>query len=250
MALSLIRQGVPLPRGGVIDFSQRYFDASPGNLLALYVLNDAGATIADTSGNSFDGTYTSVTVQGATGPDGQLTAVWDGINDYGDIFSAPLAAAYNGAQLTLSIWFQVANTGVWTDGAARTLWSMGQDGNNRSRIEKRTVNNTVQWLREGNNITDSVSDAGFSGSLAWHQATFTVNESGDVLRAILDGAQTGIDQGGLGAYAGSIVATLANIGARTTAPVNVMSGALAYAALYDVALTVPQAQSLYWIPVA
>lgn len=241
--------GVPLP-SGAIDFTQRYFDASPGNLLALYRLNDSGATITDISGNGFDGTYTSVTVQGATGPDGELTAVWDGINDYGDIYSAGLAAVFNGAQLTQSTWFQILSAPVWADATQRGMISCAANSSNRARFAKTATANELNWYRRGGGTIDQVLDTSLAGSLTWHQLTMTVDEGGDVMRAFLDGVQVGGDQGTLGAYAGSLAATLAVIGAFATTPAAVMSGALAYAALYDVALTVPQAASLYWTPVA
>lgn len=234
---------------GVIDYTQRYFDASPGNLLALYRLNDAGATIADSSGNGFDGTYTSVTVQGATGPDGELTAVWDGINDIGDIYSAGLDAVYNGAQLTQSTWFQILSAPVWSDATARGMFSCAENSSNRGRLAKTTTADEINWYRRGGGVIDQVVDTSLAASLTWHQLTMTVDESGNVQRALLDGVQVGGDQGSLGAYAGALSATLAVIGAFATTPAAVWSGALAYAALYDVALTVPQAASLYWTPV-
>ncbi len=236
--------------GGAAEiFWERYLVPQPLNRVAIYRLNDAGATMSDSSGNSFDGTYTSVTVQGATGPDGNLTAVWDGINDVGAYYSAPLAAVFNGAEFTCVAWMQVANAGVWTDAAIRAVYSGASNASNEILLTKTATNNQFSWLREGGGIPENVVDATFAGSTAWHQVAITVSEGGDVMRAFLDGAQTDIDQINLGVYVGALNSIRASIGASNTVPAQVWAGALAILGIWNAALTPSEIAALYWTPV-
>ena len=66
--------------------------------IAYWPLSEAsGTTIVDASGNARNGAYTAVTLGQAGIGDGRTSASFDGSTSFGDLYSASLAGAFNGA---------------------------------------------------------------------------------------------------------------------------------------------------------
>ena len=63
-----------------------------------------------------NGAYTGVTLGQPGIGDGNTSPLFDGANDFTNIYSASFNAAFNGAEGTLGIWMRVFNVAVWTDG--------------------------------------------------------------------------------------------------------------------------------------
>ncbi len=87
-------------------YADKVLDYSP---MAYWQLNESsGTVVADSSGNDFHGTAYGVTwgVEGIG--DGKTAALFDGVNDYVDVFSAGLTAAFNALAGTFSLWCKVS----------------------------------------------------------------------------------------------------------------------------------------------
>src|SRR5580765_1867960 len=101
----------------------------------------AGTALIDSSPKLHaNGTLSGATWTAGAGPDGGYAPLFDGVNDYGDIYSAGLNADFNGQLLTLAMWFKVSAVGVWTDAANRVLLNLRVDVNNRLVITKTSTN--------------------------------------------------------------------------------------------------------------
>ena len=94
-------------------YSDKVLGYSP---IAYWPLWEAsGATAEDISGNGFDGAYTGVTLGQEGIGDGNTCPLFDGANDYVDIYSAGFAGALMRLRVPLTGWMKVFNAGVWTD---------------------------------------------------------------------------------------------------------------------------------------
>lgn len=212
-----------------------------GDLIGYWPLwEPSGVTAYDISGRGHHGVHTGVTL-GETGiGDGHTSPLYDGTNDFTNIYSAGLGADFNGAEGTLMIWAKVANAGVWTDGTFDTPVDFKVDVSNRVVFSKRNVDNRTQCFYIAGGTTDSVV---ITMSLTgWFSLAMTWSASNDEVIVYLDGVQSGATQTGLGTWAGEPGTAL--IGSEPVAPFNPWSGNLAYAALGARALTPAQILSL------
>lgn len=201
----------------------------------------SGTDILDQIDPNQNGTYTGVTL-GQTGiGDGKTCPLFDGANDYGDINTATLIAAFNAAEGSAMAWIKVSGAGVWTDGQQRYILNLKADANNQLFLRKLGGANDdkLSWVYEANNTIETV----ISGSLsttAWQMMMLTWSKTGDAVKAYLyeagSGGQVGSTQTGLGTWSGALV--LLMIGAQTTVPDNPSDGYLAHVTIWDSALDV------------
>lgn len=199
----------------------------------------SGTTIVDASGNGRNGVY-----RGAGEPllnqpgigDGRNCPLFDGSNDFANVFSASLQGAFSGSEGTLAIWMQVANAGVWTDATTRRAMYFQVDANNRVRFEKTVTNNQLAsvYIAGGTNKTVLLNS---SGPLGWVHLACTWSASGDAFKFYVNGSQTGSTQTGLGVWAGTLSATATTVGAADTSGGNPFSGYLAHAAVWATPLS-------------
>lgn len=190
----------------------------------------SGTTIVDESGNARNGIYSNVTL-GAVGiGDGRTAASYNGTTSYGNIYTAGLAAAFNGSELSILLWFQMSGSGVWTDGLTRRCIYVAADASNYVRMFKGSINNNFQWTY---NAGGTVKGASTSMSpTTWQHVAITVSKANDRMRAYLNGTSIATLTG-LGVWAGTPASTTCVIGATTTVPVEVHSGLLAHTAIFD-----------------
>lgn len=198
------------------------------NPLRYNKLNEtSGTAIVDSSGNAYTGTYSGVTLNSAASPFApNFAPLWDGVNDYGNLYSAAFGTAFNLDEGCMIIWAKVSAAGVWTDAANRRIVEIARDSNNRVFAFKSSSNNNITVQRIGNtnvksvSITISTSDW-FSLMLSWSVA-------GDYFKAYVNGVQQGATQTGLLASAGSgLLSTQTVIGSLSTTPSQIWSGYLA-----------------------
>ena len=199
----------------------------------------SGSVATDISGNGYNGTYTGVTL-GQTGIGDNRTCPYFDTADYANLHSAGLAAAINGNEGAVLIWFKVNDVSVWTDGVDRNLWWMVSDATEYIQIGKVAANNTLGfWFRSG--AVAKTRTTTFSGT-GWHCAGLRWSATEDTLMAFLDGVQVGATITGLGVWAGAITNEI--IGAISFAPAAPWHGWIAHCALWASALSVGTLQSV------
>lgn len=233
------------PRRNIYAYRQQVVNIAPANLIAYWPLDEpSGTTIIDRSGAGRNGAYTATTLGVAGIGDSRTAARMDGSTSFGNLFSASLAAAFNGAEGTMAVWIKMSAAGVWTDGAAREILYLTADTNNRVLFVKAASNNEVDWFY----IAGATSKAGgvtsFSPTGYFHLA-LTWSKAGDAAKFYLNGAQSGATATGLGTFAGSLAATTTLLGAISNTPTQVHSGDLAHVAIWTTPLSAAQIAKLY-----
>ena len=194
-----------------------------------------GSTIHCLTNPAMNGTYTGVSLADDLGPFGWKAPFYDGANDYGNIYSLALSAAFNGNEGSLATWCKVANVGVWTDG----LWT------NRVRLET-NANNKIEFGKSGAaNTLYNTYLAAAGGSInsyvvpaptVWFHTVITWSKAANEVIEYYNGVNvaSGIQAGNN--WAGALGATTTVIGASTTVPNGVWHGWLSAVALWDWAL--------------
>jgi hypothetical protein len=235
--------------GGLTGIASGYYQkvlaTQPANLIAYWPLwETAGAVANDISGNGRNGTYTGITL-GQTGiGDGRTCSLFDGATSYVNLFSAGLAAGFNGAEGTAAIWGRVLNAGIWADGTTDFLFYLyGPNANNRIMFQKTGGILALSYIAGGVNRTRNGSTtptAFFHAAITWSAVANEVLHywNGAVLGAAL----------APGVWAGALTQALigSNVGVPPAAfPWN---GWAAHAALWDVALTPAEVATLATVP--
>ncbi len=209
------------------------------NLIGYWPLNETTGTNADNAEGTAarDGTYTGVTLNSVTGPDGVNGApFFDGISDFVDIYSASLNAAWNApAAGSVAIWSRPSGVGVYTDGSERRKLTVRIDASNRLRLMKSANNNQIDMIYTGGGTLDSVSKTSFSDT-DWMHWVITWDTVADEMKAYFNGVQEGATQTVIGTLVGNLSAALTNVGSQGQ-PSVVWDGYLAHPALWTAVLT-------------
>lgn len=214
----------------------------PTALLAEWRFSDgAGSVLTDFSGNGFNGSL----------PGAPNTPAWagsglsfDGSNDYVNLYSAGLAGAFTGQEVTVEVVARVAGAGVWTDGAQRHIVELQADASNLVRIRRPlTTNNTISLLYNAGGVLEVVN-ATVSATSAVYYA-LTASKSADQMRAYVSGAQVGSTQTGLGTFAGSLASATTVAGAAGTTGAAPWSGSIHYLIVRSAALSAAQIADNY-----
>lgn len=225
-----------MPKGQIAaTYIERVLATNP---IAYWPLTETSGTTAVCQVNALqNGTYQrDVSLMGtAAGPvAGQTAPVFDAANDWIDIYTATLAAAFSGAAGTLMAWFKVSGAGVWTDGTLRYAVDALVDANNRLYIIKSNINNSMIGLYEANNIIETAAVA--TTSTAWQCMVMTWSKAAEQVIYYLDGSDFETDIN-LGVWAGALSASFTAIGAqRGDIGNSLWSGQLAHVALWSTAL--------------
>jgi hypothetical protein len=246
-------QGVGLSQPGIASpfrhpnqYYQKVKRIAGGNLLAYWPQwEGAGSVAHDISGNSpageRDGAYTGVTLAQPGIGDGNLAPFFDATNDFNNVVSASLQAAFDGDEGTTGGWLQMDNAGVWTDGTIRYLLQYFVDSSNRVHLFKDSVNNRFALRYVSGGVAKQVNADPISTLNVFHAAV-TWSASADQFIAYIDGVQIGSVQTGLGAWVG-VPGTMI-IGAASVVPSNVHEGIIGHPFLMDRAVTPREMASL------
>jgi len=229
---------------GISAAEQKILDYSP---IALWPLSETIGTVANCLVTpAHDATHVNVTLASILGPDGIAYApLFDGAAGYVDIFSAALAAAFDGDEGTVVAWIHPKD--AWGSVGNEIVIMLYADVNNRIRIYHDTGANLV-WRRTAAGTMKN-SDMNVSAEdLAWHHVAITWSESagatGEFIAyfdgAAVDAAQTGIDN-----YVGSLVTADTCLGAINTTPGSLWNGYLALVAVFDSALNAAAIADIY-----
>jgi len=202
-----------------------------GKPLAYWPLQEeTGAVAYDWSEQARNAAYSNVTLKSTFAPGRTPCPSFNGTTSYVDLYTASLAAAFDGQAFSFSAWCRVGSAGVWTDGAQRNIFTFQADANNYIAVRKATTNNRLQVLYSAGGTL--VSQALALNPTAFFHVGMTVSLANDRVIAYINGAaQTPLT--GLGTFAGSPASSSCILGAASTAPAFVWSGWLAHAAVYD-----------------
>lgn len=221
------------------------------NPIAYWPFAESSGTVAtDESGNGRNGAYKAAgePLLNQTGiGDGRTAALFDGVDDYANMFTASLQAAFNNQEGTIAQWLKVSAAGVWTDATTRRTLQFQADANNLIRLGRGTVNNQFVGAYTAGGVTKTVvvTTVGPTGWVHW---AMSWSKSGDAVKVYMNGVQQGTTQTALGVWAGTLAATTTTIGAASTAGANPWSGLAAHTALWNIALTDPQIATLPVVP--
>ncbi len=236
--MKLAKKLVVLLSGTSDAYLAKLLTIQPASLIALWPMTETGGSVAeDKSTERNDGAYTGVTLNNSTFKNGRPVGLWDGTNDFNNVYSAGFDADFDGDDFTIAIWAKVSSAAVWTDGASRHMMFIKTDvAGNRAYVNKRTGNNALEVARFGNSVNKSAVLTGQS-TTDWFHFAITYDGTADELKFWIDAVQVGGTKTLNGAWAGALSATEVTIGANSTIPGSVWDGFLAYAAIWKVALT-------------
>lgn len=240
--------GIWVP-GGITTYAQKVLSIQPANLIAYWPLNETSGTAADNAEGTAarDGTYSSdvSTWPVATGiGDGNTAPVFDGTNDYVNIYSASLNSAFNGAEGSLLMWWKVAD---WTDATLRLGVNVQVSSTYRIYIQKDNQNPGRLWIiRSADSDSKGVivTAATHGSPSGYFHIGVTWSESGDAVKCYLFGSQTGSTQTSINAWSGSLNSSGCVIGAASITPANPFSGNIAHVSIFGSALSAGDILSL------
>ncbi len=226
------------------DYASKVLATAPANLLAYWKLDETGGTTAyDSSGHGRNGTYSGVALNTSSFLDGSPAPSFNGINDYVDVYSSSLAAAFNGNEGTFIAWGKVHDSSVWSDGSNRRLihFVSTLGTSNRIILSRPLADNSflLQRSASGNlGVTATLSNTDYVlYALAWSKVS-------DQVKAFINGSQVGTTQTGLQSFSGALATDSAVIGAHSSGGTLSWRGSIAHVALWDVALSAAQITSL------
>jgi len=201
------------------------------NPIAYWPLWETSGNVAHCLVNpAQNGTYTGVTLGQPGIGDGRTCPLFDGANDYVNIFSPALAAAFGGGEGSMACWLKVFN--VWADGAWRWIHTLAADANNLVEAVKQPNLALLDTSYHGSSIADTCSSAVPVPNL-WIHYGHTWSVTTDLSQVYIDGVPI-CNRTTLGAWLGAL--TVAIIGARTLVPASVFHGYIAHYGLWDEAL--------------
>ena len=227
-----------------LTYAEKVLATEPSNLLAYFICGEASGTVMQEEKNNYDGAYTGVTL-GQTGiGDGNTCPLFDGANDYGNLYTAGLAGVFNGAEGTMAVWCKMNTAGVWTDSTQRYLYRLAADTSNRADITKQATTNQLRFRYTAGGTEELVTDTSLAGTANWFHLAMTWSVAADQVIAYINGAQVGATQTGLGTWAGALSSTSTVIGALNTTPSAPHYGYLAHVPIWNVALNSTQIADL------
>lgn len=209
----------------------------------------SGTIMFDESGNGRNGIYSGMTLGNLGIGDGRTASGSDGATTYANAYSASLAAAFSGSELTIGGWF---SANAWASASNRRGVYFAVDASNRAYLEQITTLNQIQAVYIAGGVAKSVTFT-TPGTGGFFLFLMTVSKSGDAMKAYYADATTpfaqiGTTQTALGVWSGSLGATSTLIGASSTVPSNVWNGKIAHIMAFNRVLPAASLSSLAVVP--
>jgi hypothetical protein len=203
-----------------------------------------GAVCLDESGFGRNGAYKAAgePLLGQAGiGDGRTCALYDGTNDFANIYTAGMASAFNGAEGAILIW----SAGQASAGTAQRQISIQVDANNLARIRWNATNGAVTFdYIAGGTAKQVLASAVMAAGGALKAFGLSWSKGADQMKAFVSGAQVGTTQTGLGTWAGALSITQCIIGGNNTTGTSApFTGYQAHAAIFARALSAAEVQS-------
>ena len=217
-------------------YYQKIIGLDRNNLIGYWPMGEAsGGDAFDLSPEGNDGAYTGVTLGQVGIGDGKTCPLFDGANDFNNVYSTAFNTDFDGEEGTILLWIKVANAGVWLDGTVRYPFQFQVDGSNKMYIRRNTTNNELKWTYTAGGAAKDIIKGSVS-SVDWMHLAVTWSKSANEMIAYVDGVQEGSIQTGLGTFVGSLSSTKVCFGSANTTPDAVWDGYLAHAAVWKVPL--------------
>jgi beta-glucanase (GH16 family) len=203
--------------------------------------------IYDQTSNGLTSSTEAVTV-GVTGiGDGRTAISFNGSTSSALIYSAAipgLNSLFDGQSGSLLIWGKVSGASIWTGVTYERLVQIRVDDNNRILVLRYGGNNNqlIIEYHAGGTTEGIYPDLG--GTLNWFNIIVTWDKVADEVKVYVNGTQSGLTQTGLGTWTGNLDNWTCCIGSSTYTPNDVWSGSLAHVAIWDVALTQTQINTI------
>lgn len=225
----------------VSSYIEKVLALSP---IAYWPLNETSGAVADNAEETAarDGAYTGVTLNDAAGPDYQPVPLFDGANDFCNIYGTNpnnLDDVFDFDEGSVSIWAKVYNAGVWTDGIRRSIFRVFDSAANFIYFYKNTVSNQIRWQF----VTGGAADIGSSATVSstdWVHIGVTWSITSGEYNQYINGVATvdspiafSTPNTATHPFSSNAVIT----GSYTTTPANVYYGWLAHPAVFDSALS-------------
>lgn len=216
--------------GGVTEaYYQKLLGYGP---IAFWRLNETSGTDAlDSTANGYDGTYSNVTLNADTGPDGEPCPTFNGTSSQMDASSSGVLTTFDTAEGSFIGWLQVSALGIWSNSQNHIVADINYNSVNRMRLRKNT-SNQFEWTYAAGGTTETVTKASIT-DIGWVHVGLTWSVSNDRVRAFWNGVQQGVDQTGLGTWASAPIVTYAGSSGSGA----YWSGSLAGVAVFDYELT-------------
>lgn len=226
----------PFPR----SWLKKALSTERNSLIGLWLQNEATGLICyDRSGNAHNGVYTDVTLGQAGVPRmGYTCPLFGGVTSYNNIYSAELAAAFNGAEGTLIMPAWVYNADVWSDGKARYFISLYVDEDNRVLIKMDGAAH-IYWTYKAGGTTQTVGKSSMTTiDVMWLGFTWSksAGASGEV-KGYYNSAQEETTKTGLGTWAGDLNSSKTCIGSLSITPSVPYHGWIGPVVLWNKAVT-------------
>jgi hypothetical protein len=227
-ALMMGALGVPL--GGAVTYAQKILSYAP---IAYWPLNEASGSAAICQVNAAqNGTYTGVTLGQPGIGDGGTCPLFDGVNDYVDLYSTTLRDAFNGAEGSISLWAKVSNVATWTSGAFNEILTWFIDNNNLIYLDLPTGNNELRIMYEAGNVPRTFSQS--TSTTDWFHLVATWSAGADELSGYFNGIEVAASPvNGLGVWAGQLLVDRTLIGAYDKTAAFEFPGYIAHIAVWD-----------------
>jgi hypothetical protein len=226
------------------EYADKVLSTATANLIAYWPLWEASGSTADNYEGTAarDGSYTGVTLGQAGIGDGRTCPLFDGTNDYVDIYTTSFRDAFDGGEFTASLWARVYDSGVWTDGDSRWTFRLEVDSSNMIHI-RQVDNNQLDYRYEAGNTRETIAKADIT-TTGWMHLALTASATADEVKAYYGGSQEGSTQTGLGTWAGNLDANKTVIGAVNDTPASAWHGYLAHIAIWATPLTAAEISNL------
>lgn len=229
-------------QGGYLN---RVLSIESDSLIGVWLQNELSGSVSfDRSGQGNDGAYTGVTLGQPGVPGMGLTSpLYDGANDFNNIYSAGLNSDFDGAEGTLLAWAKVSGVGVWDDSTFRHIVRIAVDGENKIGLMKSNVENQLRIDYEAGNVLETATNSALAGTLDFFVIAITWSKTADAIFYYINGASFATDTA-LGTWVGNLSNTTTAIGVSAITPAQIWSGPIGPVALWNKALTADQVATL------
>lgn len=226
-------------------YFERILDTGP---IAYWIQGEAAGLVAIDQINSpaQDGTYVGVTLGQPGIGDGNTSPLFDGINDYNDIWTPAFSAAFNGIEGSALIWVRVSAIGVWTDGASRYGVVLRGGPNDYVEVFKRPFNPDIR-IRYRSGGVNKDFDQTFPApghNQNWLSFGVTWSAASGQCQGYYAGLPIGAPQAAGVWGAAGLVVGFTVVGAFRTIPQLVWDGYIAHVPVWDRPLTPAEMLSL------
>ena len=164
----------------------------------------------DYSGNGFDGVGSGITFEAGAGVNGNAAAYFDN-SHWVDVYSAALAAAWNGDEFVIGGYFRQTAAAL-ADGAYHDM-PIFYSGTADNYAFFRSINGNINVARTGSAVTKTWTSLASGFGEGWRSILMRCTLTGDYLRMFHNGVGTSATVTGNGAWQGSLSSTGALFGA-------------------------------------